>query len=596
MKNHNSYEYGRREYQRSREDESVIVLVAGGAGLISVAGYVLLEGFHLRPIQLIEAFLYLASVSIAIIVIFWREESRGGVVSAWPQSPVFVAMLEDQKYVEAAAKRQAIVAGYGPDGRPWLWSDHQRCMQSILIGQSGSGKTTLLLNIASQDIHRQAGNAHLPLIIFDGKGDREFLEATLHEVAAAGRLDQFRLIDPFRPEISARFNPLFTRGSSQQEQVNCFFDSFLLRQDFFRAHQATYLSDVCRVLHFTGAIFNISDVVVMARDELVMKEQIAKARRMVDDDSSLSAQRRQNFDMSVRNLLQSLEDRERVPKIQGLLNELMSFAEDDISLITSAYDDLLLLDDVIERKLILFVSLNTNKNSRAVTALGRMLLQSLQLMIGERYLRGRDHGGTSAPMVSVILDEFAPFAHPNFAQMLQTARGSNVALLFSVQSIPQLRIVNRNFADEISSAPNTVMLLRTRDEETARFFLNASAKITGERRTMTVEKKGIFRERYEEIGFGSITETEKTRAVDYQIKNLPTGQMQVLTTDPIAGTLHLHLHVRRPRDDRLDSFAPVLFPRHAEPLAHVPGARLRFRNPDLARRMGRIFARTKRTW
>jgi hypothetical protein len=89
--------------------------------------------------------------------------------------------------------------------------------------------------------------------------------------------------------------------------------------------------------------------------------------------------------MSVRNLQQSFEDRDRVPKIQGLLNELMTFLEDDLSVVTGAYHDLLSLDEVIDKELILFVSLNTNKNSKAVTALGRMLLQNMQLMIGKRY-------------------------------------------------------------------------------------------------------------------------------------------------------------------------------------------------------------------
>jgi LysR substrate binding domain len=54
----------------------------------------------------------------------------------------------------------------------------------------------------------------------------------------------------------------------------------------------------------------------------------------------------------------------------------MTFLEDDLSMITGAYDDLLSLDEVIDKELILFVSLNTNKNSKAVTALGRMLLQN----------------------------------------------------------------------------------------------------------------------------------------------------------------------------------------------------------------------------
>ena len=73
--------------------------------------------------------------------------------------------------------------------------------------------------------------------------------------------------------------------------------------------------------------------------------------------------------MSAKNLLQSLEDRDRIPKIQGLLNELMTFLEDELSVITGAYDELLSLDEVIDQELILFVSLNTNKNSKAVTAL-----------------------------------------------------------------------------------------------------------------------------------------------------------------------------------------------------------------------------------
>jgi hypothetical protein len=36
------------------------------------------------------------------------------------------------------------------------------------------------------------------------------------------------------------------------------------------------------------------------------------------------------------------------------------------------------------------MSLNVNVNERAVTALGRMLLQNLQLMIGRRYSRAEE--------------------------------------------------------------------------------------------------------------------------------------------------------------------------------------------------------------
>jgi GTPase SAR1 family protein len=518
-----------------------------------------------------------------------REQRR----NEWPHRPVFIPLLKDQAWLRKASQKDSIVPGYDIHGNPWCWSDDARRMQTLVVGQSGSGKTTLLHTIVSQDIRRTIQGRHLPVIVFDGKGDQEFLNQLLLEIAAAGRLHQLRILDPFRPDISVRFNPLYNKKGVSQELVNAFFDSFLQRPDFFRGHQGTYLCDICRVLDHTGAVYNIPDVLVMARDPLVMREEIAKASYNLGHQPGVPRQRQQNFEMSAKNLLQSLDDRERLQKIQGLLNELATFTEDDISEITNTYDDLLTLDEIIDHELILFVSLNTNKNAKAVTALGRMLLQNLQLIVGERYLDEQERRTKERPMVSVILDEFAPFAYANFAQILQTARGSNIAFVFSLQSIPQLRSVSRAFGDDVSSAPNTIMLLRTRDEETARYFLNASARVTGERRTMTVEKKGVLANRYEEIGFGSITEIEKTRAVDFEIKNLPVGQMQVLTTDNRLGTLHMHLHVRRQQRYTLASFQPVIFPRLHGIQAHTRGANLKFRNPDLVRRVGRISGKGK---
>jgi len=158
------------------------------------------------------------------------------------------------------------------------------------------------------------------MIIFDGKGEREFLDRLLPHIEAAGRLQDLRVIDPTHPS--------------------------------------------------------------------------------------------------------ELSDRERVEKIQGLLNELLSFLEDELSVVTGSYQDLLTLDDVVEKDLILFVSLNANRNQSAVEALGKILLQNIQLMVGKRYAQPAGDRDADEPMLSVILDEFAPFAYPGFTQVLQTARGA----------------------------------------------------------------------------------------------------------------------------------------------------------------------------
>ena len=163
------------------------------------------------------------------------------------------------------------------------------------------------------------------------------------------------------------------------------FGSFNLRKEFFAKHQLNYLADIVRVLFYTGLKFNFYDVLVMAMDERVMKEQVEKARKRMELDSSLPTQRRLNFEMSVKNLYTSLAIGSECQKIQGLVNECMTFLDDQLSVLTGPYEQLLSLDEVIDQELILFVTLNINKNPEPMRALGKMLLQNLQLVIGKRY-------------------------------------------------------------------------------------------------------------------------------------------------------------------------------------------------------------------
>jgi hypothetical protein len=328
-----------------------------------------------------------------------------------------------------------------------------------------------------------------------------------------------------------------------------------------------------------------------------MSEQMSVALNHLSDEPASTIQRRLNLEMSIRNLRQSFEDRERVPKIQGLLNELMTFLEDDLSMVTGAYDDVLSLDEVIDKHLILFVSLNTNKNSKPVTALGRMLLQNMQLMIGKRYETEAESTGKPHPFVSVILDEFAPFAYSNFARILQTARGTNTAFLFALQSLPQLLSVGRGFRDDVSSAPNTTMLLHTRDEETAQYFLKASARISQKRRTLNIQRTSLLRDKYEPNGFGSETDIKETRSQDEHIKNLPVGQMEILMTDRDRGTLHSHLHVRVPSEYRFPGLEPQIYQRTYSAESSAEGANLRFKDRAVVGRARNLSVRRGRlTW
>lgn len=576
-----------REHQPLVETYEVVV-----AGIIFAAGclawYIARDRYHLTGRQVAELACYLSIGVIAFYsAAFLLLTARSRRERQWPHPPLVVRYKRDERATREAWGRDSVVLGYDVHGKPWLWPDRVRVMQGIVLGMTGSGKTTLLRNIITQDLCRAVGppedRHRIPMVIFDGKGDMEFFYSLLPHIHRAGRLSQLRVLNPGRPDISVRYNPFHCSGEDYMPVVNMVFGSFNLHDEFFGKHQLNYLADIVRVLVYTGLKFNFYDVLVMAIDEQVLREQAARASRQLEQDTSVTAQRRLNFEMSVKNLYQSFQDRERVPKIQGLLNECMTFLDDELSVITGPYEDLLSLDEVIEQELILFVTLNVNKNTEPVRALGKMLLQNLQLVVGKRYESEEQRRKVNRPLFSVVLDEFAPFGYRNFPHILQTARGTNTAFLFSMQSLPQLMHVGRGFQEDVASAPNTTMTLRTRDEETASYFLRASAEHRVTRRNLSLERRKLFGfERYEETGRAVDIQATETRALDEHVKNLPKGQLQILMTDDTRGTLHAHLHVRPPADVRVPHFAPALYPRLKQARAESVGANLRFKSAEFA--------------
>ena len=581
-----SYHYRQQSPPVLESMEIVVALIL--MAVCWFAWYVARERFYLENQQIAELACYSALFGLAVIgpsILIIRARSRRE--REWPHPPLVVSRPRDEKFTADAWKQNSVVLGYDIHGKPWYWPDKVRVMQGIVLGMTGSGKTTLLKNIITQDLARVVGTPidlhRLPMVIFDGKGDLEFFYDLLPHVNRAGRLHQLRVLNPARPDISVRYNPFYCSDEDYMSVVNMVFGSFNLHDEFFAKHQLNYLADIVRVLVHTGQKFNFYDVLVMAIDEQVLREQVEKARRRMEHDSSHPLQRRLNFEMSVKNLYQSFADRERVPKIQGLVNECMTFLDDELSVITGPYEELLSLDEVIEQELILFVTLNVNKNTEPVRALGKMLLQNLQLVVGKRYEDEEQRRRTNRPMFSVVLDEFAPFGHRNFAQILQTARGTNTAFLFSMQSLPQLMQVGRGFKEDVTSAPNTTMTLRTRDEETTRYFLRASAEHIVTRRSVSMHRWRMFGyERYQPTDRATDREDRETRALDEHIKNLPKGQMEILMTDDTRGTLHQLLHVRPPQDVTIPEFDPKLYPRLMESVEHSAGANLRFKTSELA--------------
>jgi hypothetical protein len=279
----NEYRLGRRAFHRNQEESIAVALAIAAVILVAGGSYILGNRFHVRSLQLVEGCLYAFLALVAGIAVAWYLITlRRRVEANWPHPPLFVTQAKDRAAVKAAFAQNAIVLGYDVHGKPWFWPDATRVMQSVVFGATGSGKTELLKNIITQDVFRVFGpledQHRIPMLIFDGKGDQEFLSDLLPAIEAAGRMHQLRVLSPSRPDISVRYNPFFSDAGLYEEHSGLVFESFDQEEDFFHGHQGTYLTDISRVLTYTGKRYNFHDVMVMALDPVVQREQIAIAR------------------------------------------------------------------------------------------------------------------------------------------------------------------------------------------------------------------------------------------------------------------------------------------------------------------------------
>jgi hypothetical protein len=185
--------------------------------------------------------------------------------------------------------------------------------------------------------------------------------------------------------------------------------------------------------------------------------------------------------------------------------------------------------DAIPKGEIVIMLMNSLKLKESAQVVGKLILQDLMSYVGNYYGKS---GAKATKPVSLIIDEFAGFATPQFIEFMDRARGAGIGIVLSHQSRADLRQVSPEFQERIEANSNTVLVSGVKNPEDAEFYASILGTRTGIKDTHQVQESLLFGD--SPTGAKSRREVEEFWLHPNQIKELKQGELLTIcrTVDP----------------------------------------------------------------
>ncbi|HTP49986.1 MAG TPA: TraM recognition domain-containing protein [Anaeromyxobacteraceae bacterium] len=346
--------------------------------------------------------------------------------------------------------RKRLLPPWGLSWRPVYLSPSERSMGRHVLGKTGSGKTTSILwPQVLQDALMGRG-----VLVIDAKGSTENAWMMRSIANASGRLADLRVFSlPAwnRPVLfSHTYNLVHVSPRTHDEpggdvlamaeRVFSLFD--LGENPYFKTQAFLAFTRLCRLLHGmvdddgVGIPFNLRDVSVCIR--------------------GLSAPN-SSWNSALKRCLERSQDREAADEIRAQvlslgkdvassLSGLLGAVDRYQSPLVNAYAPDLVFEEVLEKNQLVYVQLPSNLFKIQAPALGKVMLMDLQQ---EASLRQVFRRSRNQRPFSVSVDEFGTFADLSIIDSLNKLRDANILFTLSHQSLADLELVSREFAQAV---------------------------------------------------------------------------------------------------------------------------------------------------
>jgi conjugative coupling factor TraD (TOL family) len=416
----------------------------------------------------------------------------------------------------------AALHGVGLEDEDDAWLPlEERPGHTLVLGTTRVGKTRLAELLVAQDIRR--GEV---VIVVDPKGDLDLLRRMFAEAKRAGRLNRFHMFHLGFADISERYNPVGEFGRITEvatrttaplpDQGNsAAFKEFAWR---FSNAVAQALVGLGRKPDLKSLGRNVTHIEPLLMDyyklwldqhgpedwrqtvdRLAADEEFPKRlpRELKSRDRYAAAlvtfyKERNLYDPVCDSLKSTLEyDKTYFDKLTAsllpLIEKLTSGSVGE--LIAPDYED---IDDprpildwnkVIREGGIVYVGLDALSDVEVAHAVGNAMLADLTSIAGRLYKHGHAYGLPGAPgprpVINMHLDEFNEIVGKEFIPMVNKAGGAGIQVTAYTQTASDVEagIGDRAKAGQIFGNFNNLLMLRVRNEETARLLTDQLPKV-----------------------------------------------------------------------------------------------------------------------
>lgn len=461
---------------------------------------------HLMPIAMVDYLGYLAFGPAAGVGYGFALGAVDYVTSGRPLLPGLSRKRDDEFFL-------------GDDfrGRSYGLSEKNLSYHVEIIAPTGSGKTNLLKNLIADRIHRGHG-----LIFLDLKAEFQVVGWMMRAAREASRENELRLVSLANRELSVPYNPV--KLGSAPEIHSQLMNSMSWSEDYYRKISSmalmTLLRGLCEYRDRTGELFHLGHLYALLNEPGLLRTFGEKLSRM----QSPAAR-------DLELLAEKLDRPSERDKLTGLVANLglliFSSAGPLISedVAHGSFD----FREAVDEGRITYVLMNSMKLRETASVFGKMILQDLMRLAGDRY--SEMDGGKRHKPVTLIIDEFAAFAIPEFIEFMDRARGAGIGIVFAHQSRADLRAVSPEFQDRIEANSNTVIVSGVKSSEDAEYFAGQLGTRTVKKETTQIEEGFLGPKR---TGMKSIRDVEEYVVHPNRLKDLRQGEVFTVsrTVDP----------------------------------------------------------------